>query len=111
MNTGALILVAIFGFIATEGIVEYALGKPFEKIPKIQPFSWLLMYVSLGVGVFLAFHYKLDMIAIFSQYLKVPIEPDDIGFFITGCFIGRGAGGVHDLIDWIDAELKRRQLT
>lgn len=98
---GALGLILFFAFMATEGIVEYFIGKPFEKVPKLTSYQWLLMYVSALVGVLLMIYYKLDIVAILAQYLKVEpvIEPGMVGFILTGLIVGRGANFVHQIVD------------
>ena len=37
-------------------------GTLFDKVAKLSPFKWALMYASLAVGVFLAYYYKLDVV-------------------------------------------------
>jgi len=39
----------------TEGFVEYIFGTLFDKLPKLSAHKWALMYISLLVGVGLAF--------------------------------------------------------
>ena len=84
-------LMMFLGFIATEGTVEYIAGTLFDKVAKLQPHKWLLMYVSLAAGIFLAFYYGLDMVALFGQ----PETP--VGIVITGIVMGRGANFVSDV--------------
>jgi len=83
-------LMMFFGFMATEGTVEYILGTLFDKIKKLKPAKWLLMYVSLGLGIFLAFYYSLDLVVFFGQ----PATP--VGTVLTGIVMGRGANFVND---------------
>ena len=85
------VLLLFFGFMATEGTVEYLLGTPFDKFPKLTPHKWLLMYVSLAVGEFLAFHYQLDIVSLLGK----PVDP--VGITLTGVVMGRGANFVSDL--------------
>lgn len=91
MNAGMFVLLMFFGFMATEGTVEYLLGTPFDKIPKLSPFRWLLMYVSLAVGIGLAFYYLLDIVALFG------LATSWVGILLTGVIIGRGANFVSEL--------------
>ena len=91
MNPGTFLILIFFGFMATEGTVEYILGTPFDKLPKLQPYRWLLMYVSLALGIFLAFYYALDVVV----YLGLPASP--VGTVLTGIVMGRGANFVNDL--------------
>ena len=81
-----------FGFVATEGVVEYVLGTLFDKVEKLAPFKWTLMYASLAVGIFLAFYYGLDVVNI---GLGLPFSP--VGIILTGVVMGRGANLVSDV--------------
>ena len=106
MDGNALLLLAaalFFGFMATEGTVEYLLGTLFERLTgkkddagnptyPLRPYSWTLMYASVAVGIFLAFHYALD---IPSVVLGLPASP--VGVILTGIVIGRGANFVSDV--------------
>jgi hypothetical membrane protein len=60
MNLALFVPLMFLAFVATEGVVEYLLGTLFDKIAKIKPYSWALMYVSAGVGIFLAFFYNYN---------------------------------------------------
>jgi len=85
-------LMLFFGFMATEGVVEYVLGTLFDKVTQLSPFKWLLMYVSLAVGIFLAFYYSLDAVALVFQQPATPV-----GLILTGTIMGRGANFVSDV--------------
>jgi len=91
MDPLLFVLMLFFGFMATEGTVEYVLGTPFDKFPVLTPFKWLLMYVSLALGIFLAFYYALDMVALLGK----PMTP--VGMVLTGIVMGRGANFVSDV--------------
>lgn len=83
-----------------EAIVEVVFGTPFEKVPKLAPFKWTLMYIALVVGVLAAFHWQFDFVHLLSEYLSpepIPVSP--FGMVLTGLTIGRGASAVHDLIE------------
>lgn len=84
-------LMLFFGFMATEGTVEYLLGTPLDKWPAATPYKWLLMYVSLAVGIFLAFYYALDVVQLFGR------AATPVGTVLTGIIMGRGANFVSDL--------------
>jgi hypothetical protein len=75
-----------------EAMVEYVFGTPMDKIAKLKPFKWLLMYISLGVGVGVAFWYSLDLVALVMEQ-----EPTWVGIVFTGAGIGRGANWLNDL--------------
>ena len=94
-NLGLFAVLMFFGFIATEGCVEYFLGKLFEKIAKLTPFAWALMYVSLGVGLFLAYAFQIDGILLIFG-ITSPTMPW-LGVALTGVVIGRGANFVADV--------------
>ena len=84
-------LMMFFGFMATEGTVEYILGTLFDKLEKLTPYKWTLMYASLGLGIFLAFYYALDIVVMFGK----PETP--VGIVLTGIVMGRGANFVNDV--------------
>jgi hypothetical protein len=93
MNEVVLFAAAMFfGFLATEGLVEYLLGTLFDKVAVLSPFKWALMYVSALVGVGLAFFYALDLPAV---VFGLPASP--VGVLLTGLSIGRGSNFVNDL--------------
>lgn len=91
MDAGLFALMLFFGFMATEGTVEYLLGTPMDKIPKLAPFKWLLMYVSVALGIFFAFYYELDVVVLFG------LASSWLGMVLTGIVMGRGANFVNDL--------------
>ncbi|RJO64967.1 MAG: hypothetical protein C4540_02420 [Candidatus Omnitrophota bacterium] len=107
MVFGLLAIVFLLAFI-TESAVEYVFGTPFNKIPQLTPYKWLLMYIALLVGVGLTFFYKLDLIAMLSIWL-LELFPGWIvvlglyqsgtwvGYIATGYAVGRGSVFVHDL--------------
>lgn len=90
-----------FGFIATEGAVEYIFGKLFDKFAPT--WKWVQMYLSLAVGVGLAFHYTLDIPFI---WLGMPSSP--VGIVITGVVMGRGANAVHESAQLISGWIRTR---
>ena len=92
MSNLLLYAVLLFlAFMATEGTVEYVLGTLFDKVAALTPFKWGLMYVSLAIGIFLAFYYALDVMA----FLGLPASP--VGMVLTGVIIGRGANFVSNV--------------
>lgn len=95
--------IAIFGIIfllafLTESLVEYVFGTPFDKSKKLKSHKWVLMYVSLAVGVGLAFWYQLDIIVLLANELGEDIALGWVGFVLTGSGIGRGANYMHQLV-------------
>ena len=81
----------LLAFMAEAG-VEYIVGTPFDKVEKLKPFKWLLMYISLAAGIGMAVFYQLDLPALVLQ-----LEPSIVGMVLTGTAIGRGANFVNDL--------------
>lgn len=66
-------LLALALAFVTEGSVEYLCGTPldklskqFPKLSKLSEWKWALIYVSLIVGLALAFSYHLDIFAVLS---------------------------------------------
>lgn len=55
MSVPVLLAIAFALAFLCESMTEYIFGKPFDQIPDLHPYKWLLMYVSLIVGVLLAF--------------------------------------------------------
>lgn len=89
----------------TETMVEYVFGTPMDKIEKLQPFKWALMYISAAVGIFFACFFKLDLIYVLgysvSSLLGQPeilIPTTWVGMGISGAVIGRGAEYLHKFI-------------
>ena len=98
MNTGFLIFAMFLGFIATEGTIEYIFGTLFDKVAKLTPYKWALMYASLVVGVYLAFFYQLDMVYIVAQATgATAVSISWVGLGATGVIIGRGANFINDV--------------
>lgn len=92
MDFGLFVVMMFFSFMATEGTVEYLLGTLFDKVEKLKPHKWLLMYISLGLGIFLAFRYNLDI-----PYMLLNLPTDPVGVIGTGIIMGRGANFVNDI--------------
>lgn len=65
-----------------------------EKIPKLKPFKWILMYLALAAGVGLTFYYRLDLISMLPG--SVPVTA--VGIILTGLIIGRGAVFTHQFV-------------
>ena len=92
-----------FGFIATEGVVEYFLGQLFEYFnvePRLN--NLILTYASAAAGVLFAWHYALDI-----PHVWLGLEPSLVGIVTTGMVMGRGANAVHQvaqlIADWMGA--------
>jgi len=92
MDLKILALAFALAFLS-ESLVEYLLGTPMDKIPKLAPWKWTLMYASGLMGTGLAFWYSLDLISVIAGK-----EPTWVGILLTGIMIGRGANWLHDFI-------------
>lgn len=84
-----------------ESFVEYFFGILTQKIAKLAPFSWLLIYLSAGVGVGLAFWYQFDFISLSGDFLGETIAVSPVGMILTGLMIGRGSNYVHDIFKMV----------
>lgn len=110
----------IFGLsLAVESVVEAVLGEPFNHMPKILPYKWLLKYVAFAVGIGGAILYKFDFISLLSTWFStlIPEAPPMslpvtyYGMILTGCTIGRGSQAVHDLYQkWAKPVTPKEQL-
>ncbi len=102
----AMVYLAVIFALAylAESFTEYLFGIPFDKIPKLTPYKWLLMYLSAGVGVSLAIFYQLDLIYLLAEVISEavgapsPIQVSVVGYILTGLGIGRGASWLHDFV-------------
>ena len=97
MNILFLLVVLLLAFLV-ESLTEYLFGTPFDKIPKLTPFKWLLMYAAMLIGIGGAFVYQLDLVSILGAYIGLAISPGPFGMVMTGAAIGRGSNFVHDII-------------
>ena len=82
----------------TESTTEYVFGTLFDKFPKLAPFKWMLMYISAGVGVFVSFHYQLDLVAFIKEMFGAKAMVTPVGIVFTGLSVGRGANYIHQLM-------------
>jgi len=76
-------------FFATfvEGLITY-----FKLLKDFTEMKWA--FVSLAIGIIVAFAYQLDLLATFGY---TAIQPW-IGYLLTGFVLGRGANYVNDII-------------
>lgn len=85
-----------------EGFTEYIFGTLFDKVPKLVNFKWVLMYVSLLVGVALAFYYKIDLIALIANNAGGDLSITPVGIILSGLIVGRGANYINDFVSrWL----------
>lgn len=103
MTIALFTLSFLLSFLIESG-TEYIFGTPMNKISKLAPYTWLLMYVSMGAGIGLCFYYQLDMIALLPTWLaeltKEPAAytPTPVGFILSGLAIGRGSNYLHQVM-------------
>lgn len=82
-----------------ETLVEAIFGIPMDKVPKLQPYKWCLMYIAMICGVLLVFFYKVDLIALLQAIIPgetLIITP--VGMLLTGLAIGRGSNYLHQFV-------------
>ena len=94
----AILRVILLLAFLVETLVEYFFSPLFDKIPKLAPFKWLLMYVAMVVGIAGAFVYSFDLLSLLGQLLGVSIQQTAYGLVITGMAIGRGSNYLHDIL-------------
>jgi hypothetical protein len=88
----------------TESGVEYILGTPIDKVEKLKPYKWLLMYPPMILGVGLSYYYKLDLIALLPTWLAELTQasaeyiPTPVGMILSGLAIGRGSNYLHQVM-------------
>jgi hypothetical protein len=91
-------LVMILVAFLIETLVEAVLGTPFEKIPKLKPFKWTLMYIAIAVGIYAAIWYQFDLVFMLATFLgATSIKISIFGMVVTGCGIGKGSNYLHDI--------------
>jgi hypothetical protein len=81
-----------------ETLTEATVGTIFDKVPRLVPFKWTIMYIAMIVGVVGSFVYNLDIMYFLGIYLKQNIAVTIFGKTITGLAIGRGSNFIHDLV-------------
>lgn len=94
---GVLFVIFLLAFLV-ESLVEYLFGAPFENIPAMKPYKWLLMYVAMAVGMVGAFVYRFDLLYLLGAFVGTAIQVTVFGILLTGAAIGRGANYLHDLV-------------
>ena len=99
-----LLAVAFALAFLTESLVEYLFGTLFDKVAKLTPLKWALMYVAAGVGVALALYWQIDLIAVIANGVasmagvEASWKVSVVGEILSGLAIGRGANFLHDFI-------------
>lgn len=81
-----------------EGFVEYVFGTLFDKVPALSAYKWTLMYVSLVVGVAVAFYYSIDLVALIANNAGGSLAVSWVGILFSGLIIGRGANYINDFV-------------
>lgn len=93
-----VVVLALVMATLVEGFVEYVFGTAFDKSPKLIPYKWMLMYISLIVGVAVAFYYSIDLIALIANNAGGNIAITPVGIIFSGFIIGRGANYISDFV-------------
>ncbi len=94
---GTLAIIFTITFLV-EASVEYILGTAFDKIPKLTAYKWVLMYVSLAVGIGISFYYRFDLIALIATTLGITFSVTWVGIVFSGLVIGRGSNFLHQFV-------------
>lgn len=94
---GLLLIILLLAFLV-ESLTEYFAGQLFQRVPRLQPFGWCLMYIAAVVGVIGAFVYKFDLLYLLSTFANTPVQTGPFGIIMTGLAIGRGSNYIHDLV-------------
>lgn len=90
-------LIATLSMLATEGVVEYLLGKVFDYFKVNDELRKLVLPLASGaVGIGYAFHYRVDMIDLFFN-----VGYSWVGVVSTGVLIGRGANFISATVSTI----------
>lgn len=97
-NPLAILVIIFFMAFLVESLVEYLFGQPFEHIPIVAKYKWLLMYIAAVVGVLGAFMYGLDLLFLLGDYVGIVMPVTWFGILLTGLAIGRGSNFIHDLV-------------
>jgi hypothetical protein len=101
-----MLFAVIFGLaFIIETLVEAIFGPVFDKVVKLAPYKWLLMYIAIAVGLVGAFIYQFDLIYLLGRFVH-PEEPPIVqqttfGIILTGLAIGKGSNYLHDLFQKI----------
>lgn len=91
MNTLYPVAAVISLAFAIEGMIEYFIGTPFEKLyPK---WSWLLVYVAFLVAIIGVWTYKLDLLHL---WLGLGDSWTWFGLLLSAAMIGRGSNWLHE---------------
>ena len=98
-SLAVLVVVFLLTFLI-EAFTEYIFGTVFDKVPKLQPFKWLLMYLAMVFGILLCFFYKIDLISILAKALNVPdfSSITAVGMLLSGLSVGRGSNFLHQIV-------------
>lgn len=74
-----------------ERVVEWVFGTPFDKVKKLTPYKWTLMYVAGLVGVGVALTFNIDLLTLLDLPTSV------LGEVLSGIIIGGGSSLIHDI--------------
>src|SRR5512146_206687 len=85
---GVLVIMIALAFLV-ETLTEFLFGTLFDKVPKLTPYKWTLMYIAVVVGLIGAFTYQFDLLAILGKVVGSNIGVQWYGIAITGVAIGK----------------------
>lgn len=97
-NPLAILIIIFFLAFLVESLVEYLFGQPFEHMPALAKYKWLMMYIAAAVGVLGAWIYSFDLISLLGVYIGMALPVTWFGVILTGLAIGRGSNYIHDLV-------------
>ena len=110
MQIVGILVVILLVSAMVQSLTEAIFSPLFDKISKLTPYKWTLMYIALVAGVGSAFFYRFDLVSIVSKYaarialaadpnaVVMVYEPGAVGIILTGLAIGKGANYIHQLI-------------
>lgn len=98
MGIATVFFVIVLMAFMVESLCEAVFGTLAEKVPALTPFSWVIMYLAMGIGVVGAFIYQFDILSLLGSYLELSIQITWFGIVLTGLAIGRGSNYLHDLV-------------
>lgn len=74
-----------------ERFTEWVVGTPFNKIPKLTPYKWTLMYVAGALGLVAALTFHIDLLT------TIGLPSSLYGEILTGIALGGGSNLIHKL--------------
>ena len=101
MVMGLMLVMLLLAYVV-ETAVEFLFGELFRRIAILRGVGWCQRYIAVGVAVWLAFIFRLDLFYVLSEYLEFfwePLsQPSAAGTGLTGIMMGMGSSYLHDVI-------------